>query len=148
MTHEADRIAVETIKARYENKGRKRADWYDWCERVGFTEYNSYAKPQGRKYWARETFKAALKVMSPSDPERWKYEVGAKYAPFRYQSESGAAAFRDYITIFAQVVISMAAWILGLALGMTEYPILLVAPIAVVCGWGYYFIKRYLTLSR
>lgn len=129
-----DEVARKTVK--------HSASWYDWCERHGFDEYDIWAKPEGRKYWSRQHFQKALEAMPPNHPDRWKYEVGAKYAPWKFAA--GPEDPREFWFAVAPIFLFI---LLPCALvPVIGYPLLL---IPVVYGvWSLIrYIKRYRILS-
>lgn len=109
---------------------KRSASWYDWCSRHGFDEYSFTDDPHGRMFWSREHFKRALVAMPAQHPDRWKYEVGARYAPLYYAAgvDDPREFWRTFAPIFLLVmvpilltpVIGPPVWIIPVAFGVYE----------------------------
>lgn len=109
------------------------ADWYAWCDRHGWDAGDAY----DHKFWTRKQFRAALAAMPKDHPDRWKYEVGAKWA----QADSGGAfAVAILLTIVVCVMSIPLSISSGLFVWAFTYPV-------IGTLWVLYVLRKHRVLS-
>lgn len=109
------------------------ANWFAWCDRHGW----GLTDPYNHKFWTRKQFRAALAVMPKKHPDRWKFEVGAKWA---IADSGGAFAVAIILTIVVGVVSIPLSISSGLFIWAVTWPTILLL-------WGLYIRRRYRVLS-
>lgn len=112
---------------------KHKASWYEWCDRHGW----SWDDPYMHRYWERKQFTVALRRMPKDHPDRWKYEIGRRYAP-------DAESFAMPLGILASVALPIMSIPLSVVSGL---PFWLVTFPGVALAWFLYLTKRRRHLS-
>lgn len=142
MTRDFDDYAVDAI----ERKRERRATWDEFCNRHDFDDHR-YSKKTTKARWSRKTFKYALQRMPKDHPDRWKYKIGAQYAPFMNadgMEETWAMIW--FIGNLLFVCVGVPSILMGISTPVHLFFLIPIIPL--YAGyWLYWVINRYRKLS-